>query len=100
MPPLASRRYFLATVGGAAASSLVCHSGSGATPLPATGSHFKLSVITDEISQDLGHALEIASKEFGLNYVELRGLWNKNIINLDEKETAKYGGSCKNLVCK
>ena len=89
MPPLASRRYFLATVGGAAASSLVCHSGSGATPLPATGSHFKLSVITDEISQDLGHALEIASKEFGLNYVELRGLWNKNIINLDEKETGE-----------
>src|SRR5881628_1146563 len=89
MPPLASRRYFLATVGGAAASSLVCHSGSDATPLPATGSHFKLSVITDEISQDLGHALEIASKEFGLNYVELRGLWNKNIINLDEKETGE-----------
>src|SRR5258708_26554307 len=50
---------------------------------------FKLSVITDEISQDLGHALEIASKEFGLAYVELRGMWNKNIINLDEKETAE-----------
>jgi sugar phosphate isomerase/epimerase len=52
-------------------------------------SHFKLSVITDEISQDLGHALETASKEFGLAYVELRGMWNENIINLDEKETAE-----------
>jgi len=44
-------------------------------------SRFKLSVITDEITQDLGHALEIASKEFGLGYVELRSVWNKNIIN-------------------
>jgi sugar phosphate isomerase/epimerase len=50
---------------------------------------FKLSVITDEITQDLGHALEIASREFGLGYVELRSLWTKNIINLDEKEIAE-----------
>ncbi len=50
---------------------------------------FKLSIITDEITQDLGHAMEIASKEFGLAYIELRTLWNKNIINLDEKETAE-----------
>ena len=52
-------------------------------------SRFKLSVITDEITQDFAHALEIASKEFGLAYVELRTLWNKNIINLDEKEIAE-----------
>ena len=50
---------------------------------------FELSVITDEISQDFGHALEVASKEFGLGYVELRGLWNKNIVALDEKEVAE-----------
>jgi sugar phosphate isomerase/epimerase len=89
MRPLESRRHFLATLSGAAASSLVCRSGSGASPPPATSSRFKLSVITDEITQDFGHALEIASKEFGLNYVELRGLWKKNIINLDEKETGE-----------
>ncbi len=47
---------------------------------------FQLSVITDEISQDFGHALEVASNEFGLGFVELRGLWKKNIVNLDEKE--------------
>jgi len=52
-------------------------------------SRFKLSVITDEITQDLGHALEIASKEFGLGYVELRTLWNKNVITLDDKEIAE-----------
>jgi len=33
--------------------------------------------------------VEIASKEFGLGYVEIRSLWKKNIINLDEKETAE-----------
>jgi L-ribulose-5-phosphate 3-epimerase len=89
MDPFASRRNFLAALGGAAASSLFCSSGSGASPLPAISSRFKISVITDEITQDLGHALEIASKEFGLAYIELRSLWNKNIINLDEKETAE-----------
>ncbi len=89
MYALASRRNFLAAFGGAAASALLCRSGSGAVPLPAMSSRFKLSVITDEITQDFGHALEIASKEFGLAYVELRTIWNKNVINLDEKETAE-----------
>lgn len=57
---------------------------------------FELSVITDEISQDLGHALEVAAKEFGLSFVELRGVWKKNILNLDEKEIAE----AKNLIAK
>ena len=50
---------------------------------------FQLSVITDEITQDFGHAVEVASKEFGVALVELRGLWNKNIVALDEKEVAE-----------
>src|SRR5215211_791121 len=50
---------------------------------------FKLSVFTDEITHDLGRALEIASQEFGLGYVEMRGMWNKNIMLLDAKEIAK-----------
>ena len=81
-----SRRIFLASVGGATACSILCRSGANGWPIPTMSSKFKLSVITDEISQDFGHALEIASKEFGLGYVELRTLWNKNIINLDEKD--------------
>jgi sugar phosphate isomerase/epimerase len=89
MDSFESRRNFIAALGGAAAASLICGSGSDAAPLPAMGSRFKLSIITDEISQDFGHALEVASKEFGLGHVELRGMWNKNIINLDEKETAE-----------
>ena len=50
---------------------------------------FKLSVFTDEITHDFGRALEIASREFGLGYVELRGMWNKNIMALDSKEIAE-----------
>ena len=50
---------------------------------------FQLSVITDEISQDFAHAVEVAAKEFAVGFVELRGIWNKNIVNLDAKEVAE-----------
>jgi L-ribulose-5-phosphate 3-epimerase len=43
-------------------------------------------VINDEISQDFGHSCEIASREFGLGWIELRGMWNKNLLKLDAKE--------------
>lgn len=50
---------------------------------------FELSVITDEITQDFGHAVDVAANEFGLGFVEIRGLWDKNVVNLDEKEIAE-----------
>lgn len=50
---------------------------------------FKLAVITDEITQDFGHALEVAAKEFGVEQVEIRELWSKNIMALDAKEIAE-----------
>jgi L-ribulose-5-phosphate 3-epimerase len=84
-----SRRDFLTALGGAAAASFFLPAASASSALPASNGPFKLSIITDEITQDLGHALEIASKEFGLGFVELRSVWNKNIISLDEKETAE-----------
>jgi len=52
-------------------------------------SPFKISVITDEISQDFGHACEVASQQFGMGWVEVRALWKKNIANLDAKEIAE-----------
>src|SRR5215470_7044496 len=52
----------------------------------------KLSVITDEISQDLGHACEIAAREFGLEWVELRAMHDKNIINWDAHDIAEVQG--------
>lgn len=83
------RREFLVAAGGSMALGAL-----GASPMrgedkAVAKSPFKLSVITDEISQDLGHALEVASKEFGLGYVELRGVWKKNIVRLDDKELAE-----------
>jgi L-ribulose-5-phosphate 3-epimerase len=52
-------------------------------------SAFNVSVLTDEISQDLGRALEVASKEFGIGWVDLREVGKKNIMNWDEKEVAE-----------
>src|SRR5712692_8478058 len=49
---------------------------------------FKLSVLTDEISQDFGHACEIAAREFGLGYVELRAMHNKNVMTWDAADVA------------
>ena len=52
-------------------------------------SPFRVAVITDEIGQDFGHACEIASREFLMDWIEIRGLWNKNILNLDASEVAE-----------
>jgi sugar phosphate isomerase/epimerase len=52
-------------------------------------SPFKLSVINDEVSQDFERACEVISQEFGLSYIELRGMWGKNILKLDANETAE-----------
>ncbi len=50
---------------------------------------FKLSVLTDEISQDLDRALAVASREFGLEYVDLREAHGKNIMNWDAAEVGE-----------
>jgi L-ribulose-5-phosphate 3-epimerase len=98
MPGAISRRTFVGTMSGIAAGVL-CTSlpaatlsregqpdgGSGGTTDTAT-SPFRVSVINDEISQDFGRACEVASSEFGMRWIELRGMWNKNIVNLDAKE--------------
>lgn len=52
-------------------------------------SPFRVAVINDEISQDFGHACEVASRDFLMDWIELRGMWNKNILNLDASEMAE-----------
>ncbi len=47
---------------------------------------FRLAVINDEISQDFERACGIAANEFGLRWIELRGMWNKNVTELSAKE--------------
>jgi sugar phosphate isomerase/epimerase len=49
---------------------------------------FTLSILTDEISNDLAHALRVAAGEFKLTHVDLRAMWGKNIMRLDAKEVA------------
>src|ERR1700740_3340549 len=49
-------------------------------------SPFRIAVINDEVTQDFGRACEIASKEFAMEWIELRGMWNKNLLKLDAKE--------------
>src|ERR1700720_4702997 len=91
-----SRREFIAglAVLGAANSTLSAapfqsssSSVSGSSRL--TKSPFKISVINDEISQDFGHASEVASQQFGMEWMELRSMWNKNVASLDANEIAE-----------
>jgi len=49
-------------------------------------SPFRVAVINDEITQDFGRACEVASQEFGMAWIELRSMWNKNLLKLDSKE--------------
>jgi sugar phosphate isomerase/epimerase len=88
------RREFLAGVGRVAAAALAAPLGAVLTSaeeaqIPKIKSPFRVAVISDEISQDFDHACEVASREFGMQWIELRGLWNKNIVNLDANETAE-----------
>jgi len=50
---------------------------------------FRVAVINDEITQDFGRACEVASREFGMRWIELRGMWNKNLLRLDANEVAE-----------
>ena len=47
---------------------------------------FKLAVINDEITQDFEKACQIVAGDFGLHWIELRSMWNKNVIDLNAKE--------------
>src|ERR1700740_2804201 len=85
MPVQFARREFLAGVIAVTAAKAASRFAS----LGDSGSPFRVSVINDEISQDFGHACEVASREFGMGWIELRGMWKKNIVNLDEKEVAE-----------
>ena len=84
MSPIARREFLAGMIAMTAASRF-----AGATD---PGSPFRVSVINDEISQDFAHVCEVVSHEFGMSWIELRGMWKKNIVNLDEKEVAEARG--------
>jgi sugar phosphate isomerase/epimerase len=73
-----TRRTFLTTATCAAAAFAASRFARAQTDSP-----FKISVITDEISADFDHACSVASKDFGMQWVELRTMWGKNIVDLN-----------------
>jgi L-ribulose-5-phosphate 3-epimerase len=90
MPVQFARREFLAGMVAMTAAGATSRFASASRFHSAdTGSPFRVSVINDEISQDFGHACEVASREFGMGWIELRSMWKKNIVKLDEKEVAE-----------
>jgi len=52
-------------------------------------SSFRIAVINDEISEDFDRACHVAAREFGMEWIEVRGMWNKNIVSLDSKESTE-----------
>jgi hypothetical protein len=114
MPVLFPRREFLSRLGAMAAATITAsplgytlmkpeslaratsscggdqqRKSSNAVEAKPLKSPFRVSVINDEISQDFGRACEVASREFGMEWIELRGMWKKNVVNLDAKEVAE-----------
>lgn len=84
MPHKFSRREFLGKATAFAGMALSPREAAATMESP-----FRVAVINDEITQDFGRACEIAARDFGMEWIELRGMWNKNIVNLDEKEVAE-----------
>lgn len=94
MPGSVSRREFIVTGVGALAASRTLFGAASPDPSASESarlakSPFKIAVITDEISQDFGHACEVASQQFGMGWVEIRAAWNKNVMNFDAKEISE-----------
>jgi L-ribulose-5-phosphate 3-epimerase len=94
MPNKPSRRQFIATGMAALATAQNLSAAGSLKPAKSESarlakSQFKVAVITDEISQDFGHACEVASRQFGMGWIEIRGAWNKNIMNFDAQEISE-----------
>ena len=85
-----NRREFLMQGGGLVGASAVSSwKGEARMLTNSMTSPFRLSVITDELTQDFDRACSIAAKDFGLKWVEVRELWKKNSMALDANEIAE-----------
>ncbi|MFT4112426.1 sugar phosphate isomerase/epimerase family protein [Silvibacterium sp.] len=81
-----SRRSVLAGLGAAGVAAAM-PSWMGKIALGADGAcPFRLSVINDEISQDFEHSCKVAAEDFGLHWIEIRGMWNKNVTDLSDAQ--------------
>jgi len=78
-----SRREFLAGLGAAGALAAGPRAAHTLATCP-----FRVSVINDEISQDFDHACSVTANDFGLHWIELRSMWDKNITELSPAQIA------------
>ena len=83
--PSGTRRSFIATASMAAAAAATTAS-FDLIAFAAVASPFRVAVISDEISQDFDHACSVIAKDFGLQWIELREIWGKNLQKLTESE--------------
>jgi sugar phosphate isomerase/epimerase len=82
-----SRREFVSTAAWAAAAMAAPRMARAQANSP-----FRISVITGEISEDFDHACSVAAKDFGMQWVELRTMWGKNIVDLNADEVSRAQG--------
>lgn len=74
-----SRRKFLSTAAAAASVAAFARKAQAACP-------FRVAVINDEISPDFEHACSVVAHDFGLQWIELRSMWGKNITDLPDAD--------------
>jgi L-ribulose-5-phosphate 3-epimerase len=86
MSSIVSRREFLAGMG--ALATAIPHQIRDPI-LHVSNRRFHISVINDEIGQDFDHVCEVVAMEFGMEWIELRGMWNKNVVNLNADEIVR-----------
>lgn len=84
-----SRRSFLQGAGALAVGAGVPFLQRGFAETGDVNTPFRISVINDEVSQDFEHACKVIAEDFGLRHIELRAMWNKNVLKLSEAEVAE-----------
>src|SRR5690349_20885662 len=80
-----SRRKFLSTATAAASVAAFARKAQAACP-------FHVAVINDEISPDFDHACSVVAHDFGLQWIELRSMWGKNITEMPDADLERAGG--------
>src|SRR5580698_6969980 len=73
------RRSFLAGLATTCATTQFLRAASAACP-------FRVAVINDEISQDFDHVCSVVAHDFGLQWIELRSMWGKNVTDLPDAD--------------
>lgn len=81
-----TRRDFSAMLAGLGVGAALPALGKSAKSMP-----FKLGIITDEISEDFGQALDFIS-QYSLHYCEVRDLWKNNIMNAPKADLDRAKG--------